>query len=129
MFIRKRYLSFNMSLITLDSDLTAVEVAKVEVQKLRIVVRDLLERRLKACKQEIDDDGNILFIEPPDMKWYIKEYRETLKVESQLEAEKKRDDHKAAVDLVGLMQQQMKMDRKDKQKYRVIEVDVENEDG
>ena len=116
-----------MSLITLDSDLTAIEVAKKEVQKLRYVIRDLLQRRLEVCKEEEDDDGNILFIEPHDMKWYIKEYRETLKVESQLEAEKKRDEHKVAVDLVSLMQQQMKMDKKDKEKFRVIDIEHNSE--
>lgn len=118
-----------MSLITLDTDLTAIEVAKTEVIKLRIVMRDQLQQRLEVCKKEEDDEGNVMFIEPPDMKWYLKEYRETLKVEAQLEAETKRDEHKAAVDLVGLMQQQMKMSKEDKEKFRVIEIDVESEDG
>jgi len=111
-----------MSMITLETDLTAIEVAKKQIQKLRNVVGNRLEKRLKACREDIDDDGNVVFIEPPDMKWYIKEYRETLKVEAQLEAEKKRDEHKVAVDLVGLMQQQMKMSREDKEKYRVIKI-------
>ena len=118
-----------MSLITLDSDLLAVEVAKKEVQKLRYVIRDLLQRRLEVCKEEIDADWNVLFIEPHDMKWYLKEYRETLKVEAQLEAENKRDEHKAAVDLVGIMQQQMKLSKEEKEKYRVIDIDVESDDS
>lgn len=117
-----------MSLITLDTDLTAVEVAKKEIQKLRNVVRDQLQSRLEACKQEDDGDGNIMFIEPPDMKWYLKEYRETLKVEAQLEAEQKRDNRKAAIDLMGVMKQQMKMSPEEKAKYRVIEVEVEEDD-
>lgn len=129
MFIRKRYLNVIMSLITLDSDLTAIDVARKEVQKLRVVIRNQLQKRLESCKQEEDVDGNALFIEPHDMKWYIKEYRETLKVEAQLEAETKRDEHKAAVDLVGIMQQQMKMKKEEKEKYRVIELDIESDDG
>ena len=81
-------------MITLDSDDTAIEVAKKEMHKLRNVFRDQLQQRLEARKVEEDDDGNKTFIEPPDTKWYLKEYRETLKVESQLEAETKRDEAK-----------------------------------
>jgi len=104
-----------MSLITLETDLTAVEVARMQIQKLRAVVGDQLE-----------DEGNVMFIEPPDMKWYIKEYRETLKVEAQLEQEKKRDDSKTAIDLISIMAQQVKLTRDEKEKYRreVIDVDV-----
>ena len=109
-----------MSLITLDTDLTAVEVAKKEIQKLRNVVRDQLQARLEACKQEEDDEGNILFIEPPDMKWYIKEYRETLKVEGQMEVDQKREERKSVMDLMSVMQQQMKMSVDEKRDYRII---------
>ena len=116
-----------MSLITLDTDLTAVEVAKKEIQKLRNVVRDQLQARLEACKQEEDDEGNILFIEPPDMKWYIKEYRETLKVEGQMEVDQKREERKSVMDLMSVMQQQMKMSVDEKRDYRIIDVEVDEE--
>ena len=114
-----------MSLITLETDLTAITVAKKEIQKLRAVVGDQLERRLKACSEVEDDDGNIMFIEPPDMKWYVKEYRETLKVEAQLEQETKRDTAKTAIDLISIMAQQTKLSRDEKEKYRREVIDVE----
>ena len=114
-----------MSLITLETDLTAVEVAKTQIQKLRAVMGDQLERRLKACSEDVDDEGNVMFIEPPDMKWYMKEYRETLKVEAQLEQVKKRDEAKTAVDLISIMAQQTKLTRDEREKYRREVIDVE----
>jgi len=114
-----------MSLITLDdADLTAPMVAKTEMNKIYNVLYDQVQKRLETCEAVPDGTGGIEFKEPADMKWYLRELRETAKVMATLEQTEKTVEAKTAVDIMKIMAQQMKLSREEKEKYRrdIIEV-------
>jgi len=117
-----------MSLITLDdADLTAPMVAKTEMNKIYNVLYDQVQKRLETCEAVPDGAGGIEFKEPADMKWYLRELRETAKVMATLEQTEKTVEAKTAVDIMKIMAQQMKLSRKEKEQYRRDVIEVEED--